>query len=151
MIILKGEKPQPQHLIFGVFLVLYILLNVQTPEMIATSVDNVYGKLFLAALVLLIFMQSHPVIGILSGIAAYFLIKRSTVTTGNYALEHYLPSEQVKLMDYAKYNEFDATLEEEVVSKMAPLVTYDAPANVDYKPVLDAQFDAAPIDYDGVI
>ena len=48
-------------------------------------------------------------------------------------------------MDFAKYNDFAVTLEEEVVDKMAPLVRYDAPSNVDYKPVLAPLYDASPV------
>ena len=43
------------------------------------------------------------------------------------------------------------TLEEEIVSKMAPLVENNESSELDYKPVLDSLHDAAPINYDGVV
>lgn len=139
------------YLIVGLLLTFYIVFNVQTPKMLAASIDSVYGTLLIVAVVVLIAFQGHPILAVLAAIAAYFLIKRSSVSSGAYALQHYLPSERVKVMDYAKYNNFPYSLEEEVVAHMAPLVKYDAPMSVDYKPVLDAQFDAAPVDYDGVV
>lgn len=148
---IKMQMNQPHHVIFGVFFALYILLDVETPLAIAQQIDTVYGKLFLGVLAVIIFFQTNPIVGVLAIIAIYELIKRSTVATGRFALKHYMPSEAMKLRDFNKYNDFKVTLEEQVVASMAPLVRHDAPANIDYKPVLDAQYDAAPIDYQGVI
>ena len=70
--------------------------------------------------------------------------------TGTYALNNFLPSEESKVIDFSKYNDFPVTLEEEVVSQMAPIGN-DAPApNMNYKPILEGLHDAAPINYDGV-
>ena len=146
---LKAAKPHT--LVIGLVLVLYIVLNIQTPRVLSASIDSVYGTLLLLALVVVVAFHGHPIIAVLTAIAAYFLMKRSAVSSGAYALKHYLPSEHIKVLDYAKYNNFPYSLEEEVVAQMAPLVKHDAPMSVDYKPVLDAQFDAAPVDYEGVV
>jgi len=70
--------------------------------------------------------------------------------TGSYALNHFLPSEESKVLDFSKYNDFPVTLEEEVVSQMAPIGNDGAAPNMSYKPILEGLHDAAPIDYDGV-
>ena len=70
--------------------------------------------------------------------------------TGTYALNNFLPSEDSKVIDFSKYNDFPVTLEEEVVSQMAPIGNDGAAPNMSYKPFLDGLHDAAPIDYDGV-
>jgi hypothetical protein len=139
------------HLIFGIFLILYILINIRTPSILAKLIDNIYGNIVLVVVVINIFVHTNYLVGILSAIAAYKLVVRSSVTTGTYGLAHYLPSENSKVMDFSKFNDFPVTLEEEVVAKMAPLVKHDDPSNIDYKPVLDGLHDAAPIDYEGVI
>jgi hypothetical protein len=140
---LQGNKPH--HLFLGVFLVLYILIDVSVPAVLAEPVDSIYGKIVLVFLAIIVFMHTNPVLGLLFAVATYFLIQRSAVASGTYGLQRFTPSEAVKVMDFAKYNDFAVTLEEEVVDKMAPLVRYDAPANVDYKPVLAPLYDASPI------
>ena len=133
------------HLFFGVFLILYIIINVPTPTLVADPISSIYGKLILGFIAAVLFMHTNPVIGLLFVVAAYFLVQRSDVASGKYGLKHFLPSEAVKVTDFAKYNDFGVTLEEEVVQKMAPLVRYDAPSDVDYKPVLGPLYDASPV------
>ena len=71
--------------------------------------------------------------------------------TCSYALNNYLPSEESKVIDFSKYNDFPVTLEEEVVSQMAPIGVDGSAPNMNYKPILEGLHDAAPIDYDGVV
>lgn len=119
-----------------VVLVVYILANVQTPGPLAKVVDNVYGNVVVTLLALAFFMKTKSVAGVLSLVAAYELIKRSSVNTGSHAMRNFVPSEHKKLADFAKYNEFPITLEEEMVAKLAPLVKHAPAANANYKPIL---------------
>ena len=133
--LLKAEKRH--QLMLGVVFVIYILMNVQTPRTLAGLVDNLYGNIVVVVIAMSVFTQSNPVVGILAMVAAYELIKRSNVGTGNHAIRNYLPSDKSKVMDFSRYNDFPVTLEEQVVNKMAPLVKHDAPPNSNYKPVLE--------------
>ena len=147
--LIKAEK---QHqTILAIILIIYILLNVETPNILAGLVDNLVGNVVVVIIALLIFTNSHPVVGVLSLIAAYELIKRSGVSTGTNAIRNFLESEKSKVDDFSSYNDFPVTLEEEVVSKMAPLVVNNDEPHSDFKPVLDDQHDAAGVDYEGVI
>jgi uncharacterized membrane protein len=147
--LLKAEKRH--QLLLGVVFVIYILMNTRTPQTLAGLVDNLYGNIAVVVIALSVFAHSNPVVGILALVAAYELIKRSNVDTGDHAVRNYLPSEKSKVMDFSRYNDFPVTLEEQVVTKMAPLVKHDAPPNSNYKPVLNALHDASPINYEGVI
>jgi hypothetical protein len=80
----------------------------------------------------------------------YSLFVNNNMIKGAYGLTNYLPSEQAKSVEFSKYNDFQVTLEEEVVSQMAPIVKYDDAPNMNYTPILDGLHDAAPLDYDGV-
>lgn len=145
-------KEEKRHeMLLGLIFVIYILMDVDTPKSLAELIDNVYGNAIVAIFAITLFAHTNPVVGVLGIIAAYQLVKRSSVETGTHGIRNYLPSEDKKMMDFAKCNDFPVTLEEEMVDKMAPLVKHDAAANVDYKPVLDSLHDAAPIDYEGVI
>lgn len=164
---------RPSHLILGVFFFIYILMNVQTPEILATFIDNIFGKVLIVAFAAVIFITTNPVVGVLGFIVAYQMIKTASITTGTYAMKHYLPSETSKMSDFQKINEEEITttatmqcgcegkcscmsmsaatsnnagsLEAEMVSKMAPLVMSDTNSSLDYKPVLDGQHSAAPL------
>lgn len=139
--VLKPKKGREALLL--VVLVVYILTNVQTPGPLAKVVDNVYGNVAVTMLAIAFFMKTKSVAGVLSLVAAYELIKRSSMNTGSHALRNFVPSEHKKLADFAKYNEFPMTLEEEMVAKLAPLVKHAPAANANYKPILSDLHEAA--------
>lgn len=146
---LKIDKNE--HLVFIILLIIYIILDIKLPNLIADAVDTIYGKIVLLILSINIYANINKIAGILSFIATYFMIIRSSKQTGSHAINHHLPSEKSKVEDFSKYNDFPITLEEEEVSRMAPLVRNDTSTGADYKPVLESLHDAAPTDYEGVI
>ena len=75
----------------------------------------------------------------------------SYTKTETYALNNFLPSEQSKVIDFSKYNDFPVTLEDEVVQKMAPLQYGPAMGPKTFTPVLDDLHDAANVNYTGVV
>jgi len=131
---LKPKKGSETMLL--VVLVIYILANVQTPKPLAKAVDNVYGNATVTMVAILIFLKTNIVVGLMSIVAAYELIKRSSVATGTHAMRNFVPSEHKKIADFEKYNEVSETLEEEIVAKMAPLAKDSPTTNASYKPVL---------------
>jgi hypothetical protein len=150
----------PSQLILGVIFVFYILLNIQTPDVLAGPIDTVFGKVLVVAVAAVIFMKTNPVVGVLGFVVAYQLIKTASVVTGTYALNHYMPSESSKLRELQTFNEEQITtqtpqhtaeaatnlsgsLEAEMVDKMAPLVMYGGESELEYKPILDGQHSAA--------
>jgi len=148
--IIKAENSQ--QLVLGVVLILYIIMNVKTPKMLSEWIDTIYGNIAVVVIAMILFSNSNPIVGILSIVAGYFLIKRSSISTGSFAIEKYLPSEASRSADFSNLNEVPITLEEQMVYKMAPLVTHPAKySDANYKPVLDTLHDAAPVDYMGVV
>ena len=87
---------------------------------------------------------------IIAIMVVYNLLINNAYIKGLHGIQNYLPSEQSKVIDFSKYNDFPVTLEEEVVSQMAPIVKSNEAPNMNYSPVLDALHDAAPLNYDGV-
>ena len=140
--LLKKEK-MGQVLLSIIFLI-YLIMGYKTPTVLANMVDNTLGKLVVIVIAILLFSCCNPILGILGFIVAYELIRRSEVKTGNYALRNYMPTEEKKASCLTAFNQFPYTLEQEMVSKMAPIqhtVSSDAP----YVPVLDNNYDATPI------
>jgi len=161
---LVSEKPS--QLILGIIFIIYILLNVQTPSFLATPIDTLFGKVLVVAVAAVVFMKTNPVIGVLGFIVAYQIIKTASVTTGTYAMRQYLPSEYNKMKAMQSYNlqtptstsapnsistsgsgiVVPATLEEELVDRMAPLVVQgDDSQQQTYKPILDGQHGASSL------
>ena len=146
---IKVEKKE--HIVVAVLLIIYILLDIQLPTMIVGAVDNIFGKIVLYVLAFIMFMNVNPVVGILAFIAVYTMLNRASKQSGTFAIRNYLPSEEAKVLDFSKFNEYPYTLEEEEVARMAPIVLNETSTGSDYKPVLDSLHQAAPMDYEGVI
>jgi len=100
---LVSEKPS--QLILGIIFVVYILLNVHTPPFLAGAVDNLFGKVLVVVIAGVIFMKTNPVIGVLGFVVAYQMIKTASVTTGTYAMKHFLPSESSKMREMQTFNQ----------------------------------------------
>jgi hypothetical protein len=140
--LLKKEKMG--QVLLSIIFIIYLIMGYKTPEVVANLIDNTLGKLVVVIVALLLFSCCNPILGILGLIVAYELIRRSDVRTGNFALRNYMPSEKKKASCLTAFNQFPYTLEQEMVSKMAPIqhtVSADAP----YVPILDNNYDATPI------
>ena len=121
------------------------------PMFMVKAIDTIYGKIVLFVLAINIFANVNKVAGVLAFIAAYTMIDRASKKSGTFAITNYLPSEEKKVLDFSKFNDYPYSLEEEEVARMAPIVVNETSTGSDYKPVLDALHDAAPTDYEGVI
>jgi len=159
---LVSEKPS--QLILGVIFVLYILLNIQTPAILATPIDTLFGKVLVVAVAAVVFTKTNPVVGVLGFVVAYQLIKTASVTTGTYAMKHFLPTEANKMQEMQAFNEEhvqppsldnkdpniitaktnnEGALEAEMVAKLAPLVMHGGDSDMSYSPIMDGQHSAA--------
>lgn len=157
----KIMKEEQQHeLLLTLLFIIYILFDIQLPSVLAKMVDSLTGNIVVALLALSVFVYTNPVIGILAFIVAYIMVLRSSTSTGSYAKKHYLPSEQNKeaqmkkyneASEFSKYNDYPETLEQEMVSKMAPLEDDSPKEKSSFKPIQCPGHDAAPIDYEGVV
>ena len=136
------KKGNSHHLALLVALILYSILNIQTPDFLANLIDNVYGNIVVIFAAFYLLAKCHPIIGVIGLFAAYELIRRSSHSTGSLAIQRYLPTETKKSGHLSAFNQFPVTLEEEVVKQMAPLVESAGPSNLDYKPMSDETYNA---------
>ena len=146
------KKENMGQVILGVLFILYLIMGYKMPSSISEMIDTVYGKIGVAVVFLLLFSYANPILGVLGFIVAFELIRRSSITTGSYAVDHYLPTEAKKDANITAMNQFPYTLEQEVVKKMAPIrESRESSVEPTFSPVLDDTYDAAPINYTGVI
>jgi hypothetical protein len=140
------KKERRGELILAIIFVIYLVLGLKTPQSIANILDTLIGKIVIFIIVIYLFIYHNPVLAILGLFVAFDLIRRSTITTGSSSLEKYVPTEEKKQSQFTAYNQFPYTLEQEVISKMAPIMhpgTSITP--VTYKPLIENLHDASPI------
>ena len=147
--LMKAEKKH--ETILTVILVIYILFNVQMPSLFSSAVDTLAGKIVIIVLSLTMLASTNPVLGVLSLIAAYELVRRSSGHNTTDGLLHYMQSELTKKNDFSRFNSFPNTLEEDCVKKMPEIKSQYVVPNAEYSPVQANDNQAAPLDYNGVI
>jgi hypothetical protein len=138
------KKEHMGQLILAFVFIIYLILGLKTPEPIAGLVDSLIGKIVIFIIVVYLFIHFNPILAVLSLFVAFDLIRRSSAATGIDALQKYGPSEEKRSSQFSAFNQFPYTLEQEMVSKMAPIehTVYD-PAS--FVPLLDNTHDALPV------
>ena len=140
------KKEHMGEFILVILMVIYLILGLKTPDLIANIVDNVVGKVVIILVVVYLFMHSNPILAVLAALVAFDLMRRSSMATGLDALQKFAPSEEKKMTQFTAYNQFPYTLEQEVVAKMAPIMKSGSSlTQASYKPLLDNLYDAAPL------
>ena len=139
------KKQSQKQLLLTVVLVLYIITNVSAPAPLATMVDSTMGNIVVVLLALAVLLTENTVLGVLAVIAAFELIKRSSVRTGSNGIRRFLPSEHKKQEHYSALNQFPVTLEEELVHQMVPMVADPTFTQASYKPVMNASHNATDL------
>jgi hypothetical protein len=133
-------KKEKQHeMVLFVVLVIYILFDISTPQILASHVDTTYGTIIVAILALSLFLSTHPVVGILGLFAAYEFIQRSksatsggTASSGdasNSLLHRPSPGEtyRAKYMESTQ-NDYNSHLETGMVDQV-PMLSSQTPTN----------------------
>jgi len=140
------------QIMLSILFIIYLIMGYKMPEKISELIDTIYGKIIVVVIALILFSYTNPILGVLGFLVAFELIRRSSVTTGTFAIDNYLPSEFKKDGEINAMNQFPYTLEQEVVKKMAPIRDMGITSGqATFSPILDDTYDAAPINYTGVI
>ena len=137
-----------------VLFILYLVFPVSTPGVVAPYIESPIGMVVIFSITVLLFVYSHPVLAVLYIFVAYELLRRSSKVvrpSGQSAYIQYTQPEQKKEAEMKDMNEKlpieQTTLEETVVSKMAPIgkseVAVFAPSS--FKPVATNVNGASPI------
>ncbi len=146
-VVVKGVQrdfnSHPIEYTIMMLMIVFMVSNLDVPKPIASMIDTLTGRVVVILLALSLLTLHRP-LGIVSLVFAYELIQRSEMKTGTYQTRTFLPSETRKGQHFDAMNQFPQTLEEEVVSKMVPLVSGpsidDAPQ---HQPVMGKIYGAA--------
>lgn len=140
------KKENMSQLSLAILFIIYLIMGYKTPEMVASIVDTLVGKIVIFIMVIVIFMNANPILAVLSLFVAFDLMRRSSAATGIDALKIYLPTEEKKSSQFTAFNQYPYTLEQEVVKKMAPIVQSGSSlTKASYMPTLENLHDASTI------
>ena len=126
-----------------VIFVLYIIFPFRTPAFLIGIINTPVGLVSILIITLFLFFYTNPILGVVYIFVAYELIRRSSLVTSG-AADNYIvrssPSEIQKAAEMTVMNPVDkVTLEEDVISKMAPAQVFnqDLGINTGFKPVVE--------------
>jgi hypothetical protein len=140
------KKENMGELALAILLIVYLVLGFRTPDAVAGMVDSLVGKIVMFVIVIFLFLHANPLLAVLALFVAFDLMRRSSVATGIDALQKFAPSEEKRTSQFTAYNQFPYTLEQEVVAKMAPMVSAGSSlTQASYKPMLENLYDASPV------
>ena len=151
-------KKHGMSILVGVIFIVIILLETSLPREIIDAAKTNVGKVVMALILIAMFSSFHPIAGVLAILAFW---KISTSETTSKKIIHFDDDStgsstvpKTGADDIPQYNDagdvvsgdIGGTLEEEVISKMAPLKTVDAKSTETYVPVLDTSITATNLD-----
>ena len=140
------KKQHMGEVILVVLFIIYLIMGFKTPEPVAGIVDTLAGKIVIFITIIYLFMYTNPILAVLALFVGFDLIRRSSLVTGIDALQKFAPTEEKKSSQFTAFNQFPYTLEQEVVSKMAPIMKSGfSLSQASYKPLLDNLYDASPV------
>jgi hypothetical protein len=140
------KKDNTGEFILIILMIIYLVMGLKTPDVIANMIDNIIGKVVIILVIIYLFMNANPILAVVAALVAFDLMRRSSETTGLGALQAYAPSEVKKMSQFTAFNQFPYTLEQEVVAQMAPIVRSGSSlTSASYKPLLNNLYDAAPL------
>jgi hypothetical protein len=121
-----------------VLFIIYLIFDINPPDVLASVVDTPIGMVLVLLLTLLNFMRSNVILGVIGLFVAYEVVRRSARINNRVPMIMYTPSQMNKDVELVQMNPpQEKTLEEEIVDNMAPvgnssLITYTMS---EYKPV----------------
>jgi hypothetical protein len=146
------EKKNLGQLTLIILFLIYLIMGYNIPYSLAVLIDSVWGKVIVVGFAIILFAQSNPILGILGFFVAYKLIMSSSIESGNYGIQNYIPTEEKKYAKMINNNVYPYTLEQEIVKLRAPIYHYNSDTtSYSFTPVLDNQYNAASVLDTGVI
>ena len=130
------------EILLGVLLVLYLVSGVSTPYELAPYVNNVFMSASLAAIVVVLYLYSNPLLAVFFAIVAFVFVNRSK------KVDHRVmkPSQNNKNSNMRKLNKHlkEKSLEEEIVGQVVRNPD-NTPGPANYNPVLCESHNASEI------
>ena len=132
----KINVPKMEIVVIILF-ILYLVLPVETPSGLKPVLNHSLGMVLVLAATLYLFLYAHPILGILSLLVAYELMRRSCAVR---KVRHVQFNENTEVERKRVMNKMNPpkvrSLEEEVIEKMAPAKVQGPYMASTFKPVV---------------
>lgn len=125
-----------------VIFVIYIIFPFKSPAFLSGTINTPIGLVVILIVTLYLFFYTNPILGVVYIFVAYELIRRSSLVRRGSA-DNYMvrssPSEIQRAVEMEQMNPVrTVTLEEDVISKMAPAqIFHDNTIDTGFKPVAE--------------
>lgn len=139
------EKDHLGQLIVTIFLIIYLIMGFHLPSPLAKFVDSLLGKILILGFVTYIFNRVNPILSLLTILVAFDMIRKSYISTGNFGLNNFVPSEIMKSNQLSAFNQFPYTLEQEVIANRAPIYNGGPLGKAPYRPFMEDLHDASRV------
>ena len=140
---LELKDAEHHHYILTAVFAIFVVFPIAVPDILAEMIDNTLGKIVIIIIALNLFLL-HPMVGALGLLAAYELIKRSSIPkTVKYSEHSFIPPVRKKKTNIQ--NQFPVTVEEEIISNQIPYVYNKTLIESTYKPIQDGLQGAAKL------
>ena len=126
------------EIVIMVVLVIIIVGGISIPSDIQSMVGSVPGIIIILWIVFYLFTVS-PILGVFAMIAGYEVVMNTKSNKINNIILEELPSQ----IPFTPTNQFQITLEETIVNKIAPLVQSVTPSRLQFKYTEDNTYAAA--------
>lgn len=113
------------QLCIALFITIFIIFPINLPLVIVSLINSFYGIIVIIIILFLLFIYTNPILGILFIIASYVAIQRSTQKIARIEQTQENTNFELKQMNSIPNNV--ATLEEQIVNLMSPIVPIDKP------------------------
>jgi hypothetical protein len=137
---MEFKKLSKKDITIAIIFIIYLIFDIKTPEIICKFLDNMFGNIVIGIIALYIFYISNPIVGILGLLVAFQFITRCNFN--NNPITNLTNATSNTFTSPFKYAPI--TLEEEMVSKMAPLVVEDT-SNNKVLPIMSNQNNAVSV------
>jgi hypothetical protein len=141
------KKQEPAEIVLGILMIIFLLMGYKMPTSISYVVDSFIGKIVMLLIVGFMFLYTNPILASLALLVVVaIMMNGNNQNFSTFQSIQYAPSEENKVSQLTKFNQFPYTLEQEMVKKMAPIVKPGSSiSKAVYKPVLENTYDASPI------
>jgi len=150
-------KKHGVSILVSIVFIFVILFETSLPREIIDATQTSIGKVVMALILIAMFASVHPIAGVLAILAFWKISVDDSHATKNVRFDDNANSYTVPKTgadDIPQYNntnevvsgDIGGTLEEEVISNMAPLKTVGTPSTETYVPVLDTSITASNVD-----
>ena len=146
------SKKNISQIILSFIFILYLIMGYTLPYEISKFLTSYLGIVVVILITIFLLITCNPIVGILAIFVAFELVKRaklsySTISNvGLQSLAQFNPKERTVYSQFSPTNQFPLTLEEEMVTKLAPIC--DPNSNLKkatYIPKLESVYDSAPV------